>query len=562
MAAPRRSNPARLAEQSEALGQTDHQLASMSDAQVSAEPNAAESPAGVAPRSEAPTTPGQAGHRVHRVLVPSLLALGTIVAVVAMFAVWCNRQLLNTDNWTNTSARVLADSKVQAGLSSYLVDQIFSHVNVQKEVQGLLPGRAALLAQPAAAGLRDLADRAVPQILASAPVQSAWQIANRLAHRTFVKVINGGSRYVSTTDGAVKLNLGTVARDVARGVGINANISGGQIVVFRSDKLKTAQTVARVVQHLAVWAPLVALAFFLGGVALARDWRRRALRDWGLCLVGAGLATILLRRIIGHWAVNHQVRTVSLRPAADSVWFIGTSLLNDIAIAVLVYGLLVVVAAWLAGPGRVPVAIRRALAPGLRLHPVMAYGVVALLFVLVVLWGPTPAFRQVIPVLLFALLIAVGMVFWAREISSEFPDARPGESLAIVRSTWTDWGESWRRGARLPGRRHEVADGGAEKPEAAHGGPARAPSPALVPATAAAQINGPPVDYAAQTIDPPSRPRSQPVHSSPAPVVSAIAPRSEPATIEQLERLSALYSRGQLSDEEFTAAKAQMISSL
>ena len=45
--------------------------------------------------------------RVHRFLVPLLLVLATIIGIPAAFAVWVNRQALNTSNWSSTSGKVL-----------------------------------------------------------------------------------------------------------------------------------------------------------------------------------------------------------------------------------------------------------------------------------------------------------------------------------------------------------------------------------------------------------------------------------------------------------------------
>jgi hypothetical protein len=46
-----------------------------------------------------------APHR-HRILIGTLSVLATIIGIVAVLAMWANRQALNTDNWTNTSSRV------------------------------------------------------------------------------------------------------------------------------------------------------------------------------------------------------------------------------------------------------------------------------------------------------------------------------------------------------------------------------------------------------------------------------------------------------------------------
>ena len=92
----------------------------------------------------------------------------------------------------------------------------------------------------------------------------------------------------------------------------------------------------------------------------------------------------------------------SIRDSASNAWFIGTDLLAGIAWTAIVYGALVILAAWLAGPSRPAVSVRQRLAPSFRDHPGLVYAIVGGLYLLVVAWGPTPAFRQPVWILIFA----------------------------------------------------------------------------------------------------------------------------------------------------------------
>ena len=60
------------------------------------------------PDGEPPIT-GAHRSRAHRFLVPVLLVLATIIGIPAAFAVWINRQALNTANWASTSSKILED---------------------------------------------------------------------------------------------------------------------------------------------------------------------------------------------------------------------------------------------------------------------------------------------------------------------------------------------------------------------------------------------------------------------------------------------------------------------
>ncbi len=75
----------------------------------------------------------------HPKIVAGLLLLGTLLAFVAIFSIWANRQALNTDNWVDTSEKVLQNEEVQAQLSSYVAAQLFASVDVQAELAKTLP---------------------------------------------------------------------------------------------------------------------------------------------------------------------------------------------------------------------------------------------------------------------------------------------------------------------------------------------------------------------------------------------------------------------------------------
>ena len=62
-----------------------------------------------------------------------------MLAFISIFAIWANRQAFNTDNWTETSSKLLEDDEIRAQLSTYLVDQLYANYNVTEEVAGSAP---------------------------------------------------------------------------------------------------------------------------------------------------------------------------------------------------------------------------------------------------------------------------------------------------------------------------------------------------------------------------------------------------------------------------------------
>src|SRR3954471_15152290 len=164
----------------------------------------------------------------HRVVVPVLLVLASLALFTGAFAVWVHRQALNTDNWKTTSSKLLADEQVQAALAPYLVDQLFTNVDVTGAIQQRLPSNLQVLAGPASPALRQLADRAAPKLLANPKVQDAWVAANAAAHEQLLKVIDGGGPVVSTGGGVVTLDLHELVGQLAATLGVSSQVAAAQ----------------------------------------------------------------------------------------------------------------------------------------------------------------------------------------------------------------------------------------------------------------------------------------------------------------------------------------------
>jgi len=369
-----------------------------------------------------------------------MLAVGGLLTFVAIFSIWINRQALNTDNWVNTSGKLLENKDVQSQLSNFLVTQLYANVDVQGELAGALPPKLAPLAGPAAGGLRQLAGQISLKALSNSQVQDLWAQANRAAHETLLKVLNGGSDAIGTHGGKVTLNLETLVAQIGSQLGVGADLSSklppdaGSFTVLDSDQLSTAQSVATGVRHLPVVLTLLAIALFAGAIYLARDRRRRTLRSVGFAFIVAGVLALIARSLAGGAVTDALATTESVRPAADAVWSIGTSLLVTVASSAIVFGLLVVIGAWLAGPTRPAIALRREASPYLREHRGAGYGVAAAIWLALLAWAPVAAFRKPLGILLFAVLFAVGAEILRRQILREFPDTRTGELGERMRS--------------------------------------------------------------------------------------------------------------------------------
>lgn len=377
--------------------------------------------------------------RGRRYAVRALVVTATLIGIVAVFAVWANRQALNADNWADTSSALLENQAIRTQVANFLVDEVYANVDVSGQVESALPPRLKPLAGPAANGLRDLGQRTTTRILGRPRIQQAWKEANRLTAQQFIAVAEGESKVVTTSGDAVFLDLRPILAQLVLRLGLPNSVvdkvppTAGKIKVLTSQQVTAVQNGVVALRGLAAVLPPLSIFLFGLAVYLAIGRRRQELVVVGVCLVIVGLVVLVARTLIGDEVVDALATTAAVRPAADAVWSIGTSMLKDIAGAAIVVGIPVIVAGWLAGPMGLAVALRRTAAPWLRDRPELVYGIVGALLLVVIAWGPIPATQKPIPALVTIGLVLLGTEALRRQTAAEFPDARAGAAMAATR---------------------------------------------------------------------------------------------------------------------------------
>jgi hypothetical protein len=375
------------------------------------------------PQTTGPQTAGAPHER--RWLVRVIIWGTTVLAVVAIFAVWANRQLLNPDNWANTSTRLLQNEKIRQATSNYLVDQLYANVNVSEELKSRLPTQLQPLAAPVAGALQNLAVTAAQRALANGTIQEAWKKANRAADQTFLNIVNGKGA-VSTDQGQVTLDLAPIVASIAERLGL-PNVSSklppsvAHIKVLKSDQLKAVQDGVKALKGLSLLLTIIVPLLYALAILLARARRRQTLMQVGIAIVLAGLVVFAGRAIVESQVASSLVKVEANRPAAQAVLSIGTEVLSEIAGAFVIVGLPLIAAAWFAGPARLAVKAREEIAPFLHDQPGWTYGIVCAVMLLVFIWGPIPATHKPAGIIVFLALALFGTEVLRRQTASEFP---------------------------------------------------------------------------------------------------------------------------------------------
>jgi hypothetical protein len=373
-----------------------------------------------------------------KIVVWILVGVATLLLLISSLTVWTKRQLLNTDNWTDTSAQLLEDDTVRAALSAKLVNVLFERVDVAGQLEERLPDQLKAAAPVLARALENAAPRAVSLFLSTSAAQNLWKVANRRMHGQLKNVLAGNKvRNVTTANGDVVLDLRPMLKQVAARLGVEdrlqarASPTTGQIVILHSNQLEAAQTAVQAVKALSIFIVIAVLALYALALFLAGPVRRRVLLAIGACVFGVGLLLLILQRLLGNAIVDSVVKVDANKSAGHEIWAIATGMLRDIGIALVVYGLVAIVGAVIAGPSRVGMTVRRWLAPAFRQNVVAVYAVVVAVLLILIAWAPLASDRRLLGTLVLAALILWGIELLRRQTLREYPRSRE----PVVRSS-------------------------------------------------------------------------------------------------------------------------------
>jgi hypothetical protein len=355
-----------------------------------------------------------------------LIIVAATICLVASLNVWVKRQALSTDNWTKASSQLLENSEIRSAVSVYLVDQLYQKVDVGKALEERLPPATKPLGPPLASALQPALVRVTDGILGRPRVQQLWQNANRRAHQLFMAVLDGEHGMLLATNGNVVLDLRPLLDQVVERTGIGARVEqrlppdAGQIVIMKGNELETARRSVEAIRVLSFFLVFLVLALFAAAVYIAKDRRRQMLMAAGVSLVLVGLIVLVVRRFAGSYLVDALTSNPDAKDSVSAAWAIGTELLRNVGFNVVIYGSLAVFGAWIAGPSRPAVWFRRVSAPTMREHPVVVYGLVSLVLLVVLLTGPTDA-QRIYPLLVLFALAFAGTEVVRRQTKREFP---------------------------------------------------------------------------------------------------------------------------------------------
>lgn len=294
--------------------------------------------------------------RARSVSSATLAVLGVLLCVVSLFAVWSRNQILNTDRYLTSVVPLASDAAIQAEVATKVAAAINGRLDAEALARDALPTRAQGLAPALAGAAETFVTRTTTTFVHSDAFVQVWTQLNQSGHDELVTLLKGDSNSAAQISGGkLRLDLGQVveavrARLASAGLTVVTQIPPITLVVDVADAkgVEKAQTAVKLLDTIATWVPVLAIALLGGAVGLSR----RRLRTTYLVAAGVLAAMLVTRGLIhlGAQAAEDKVPDETASTAAvDAFYGQVTSLLQDGTVLIgLLFGLVGLAA--VAGP--------------------------------------------------------------------------------------------------------------------------------------------------------------------------------------------------------------------
>ena len=311
--------------------------------------------------------------RARRVVSWVLVVLFGLLVPLTLISGWAVRTVTNTDRYVETLAPLARDKVVTNFVADAATNALFSQLQIQSKIAGVLPKRASFIAGPITQQLHTFTETQMRRVTSSQAFSNLWDRQNRYTHATAIAVLTGNtppevskarSLVVQltpvVTDGINQLDANgvTVFNPIKNALNNNRVLS---LQLFSEKQLKSAQTYFKFAIDFR-WALLIGTPLIgILAIAVGVERRRAALR----IMIAGILACLVLAAglTIGRQFFVTNAGPVPLLVATHLFDAMIRFLHRTLYITLGVFVLLALIL-WLVGDSTWAVAVRRAVRKG------------------------------------------------------------------------------------------------------------------------------------------------------------------------------------------------------
>ncbi len=309
-----------------------------------------------APAAPIAAAPVEKPGKARGILAVIVLVIAALLLPLAIVGFWGQRTLTDTERFVQTVGPLATQQAIQEDIATAVSAAIVKGVDLQSEVSGLLPPKAAPLAGPISSAIQQFVYTITLKIFETPQFATFWTNASERLQKLVIAALKGeqggavelqGDQIVLDTGdliAAVKVELGKKGLTSLADRPTPA-AADRQIVLLDAPQVKQARLIYSFSVPIATWLLPLVLLLFLGAVLLAR--RHARMVAWvGVCLVLTALL-IIFGLNFGNTAVTDAASNGPFARSAALFFSILTNYLQSAGYWTLFIGLLLIVGGWL-----------------------------------------------------------------------------------------------------------------------------------------------------------------------------------------------------------------------
>ena len=310
-------------------------------------------------------------HRIKHFFAWVCIVLAWILAPLSVVAAWTSGIVGDTSRYVNTVAPLARNPDIQAAIAARTSSVVAKNLDLNALIQEYAPDDRPRLEKllkaasgPIEGAITSFVHDQTLNVVSSAWFAQFWDNANRAAHASVDKVLTGqGGGVVEVKGSAVTIDLAPVIDQVkTRLVDSGVTVAGKipeihtSFTVMQAKDINKFRTYFRLLQIAGVWLPFITLGLAGLGILLARNRRHATVVAFLGVFVTAALVGIIVH-VFRTFYLDHLPADVS-QAAAGAAYDTIVRFLITTSRTAAVLGLVIALAAWLAGPGRVAGFVR------------------------------------------------------------------------------------------------------------------------------------------------------------------------------------------------------------
>ncbi len=280
-----------------------------------------------------------------------LVSLAVALLFVGNLFFWTGNTVVKQDRWVAATEPIIKDPVVQQTMALYTTNQIFNNVDVQKNIESVLPPRADFLAPQFTTQLKGGTQKVLQSALAKQSFQDKW---NQVQARQHDRLINFAAKY----KGDDKISVNEIFNQLTQSLkdtklsflaGKELPPKVGEVTVVNSAYLPLFHNVVTNIDTWRLISIILLVLLLAGAIWLSRN-RRRTVYIFSLASAAFMAATLVALHVIRDRVLS-QVDPQYVEGVRHTIQIVFHSLVIQ-TLTILLAALLVAVIAWVTGNSR------------------------------------------------------------------------------------------------------------------------------------------------------------------------------------------------------------------